>query len=933
MANFVSDTFTDTAAVLLTAHTGETGATWTKHPNWTGGNGVISNANRVRANDGSVAIMYASGVPSSADYEVRCDMNVQSVTSGNTGIMGRINTSSNSWIWIGYNGTAWAYRRDAGGAVTTAAQTLTVGQTYALKLSMIGTAVKFYVDGIEKISVTESTVTAAGRAGLAFLDSTSNSTGFHFDNFQAGDPVPAFVASPLTIPANHAGNITITLTGSNTAWDGTTVFTPSGVSGVTKVSQNVTSATAATLVVTTGSSTGTLTITESVTGSAITTVTVAAASMTGSPGIGHRGTSTSTTFTGVNMLWSSDNPTFTISGGTGASIGSTTVNSNTSATATVTYGSANGILTVTDPSTLSTYDIYVANSGNFVEDSFTGTAGTVITGRTGEVGATWAAHANWSALAVLSNALRVRGDGSNNVMYASGTPSSADYEVQADMYIASHTGAAGIMGRVNTSSNSWYWARYNGTQWDLYRSDVTTVAGSSVSQTLTVGQTYRLRLAMNGTNIKLYVDDVEKFSVTDSNVTATGKAGLALIGGGSNSTGYHFDNFTAGSLTASFVAAPTAIPKSHTGNITLTLTGSNTAWDGTTVFTPSGVSGVTKVSQNVTSATAATLVVTTGSSTGTLTITESVTGSGTTTVTVGTASISASPSTGTGGTSATVTFTGTNTVWAQDNPTFTISGGTGASIGSTTVNSNTSATASVTYGTVTASLTVTDPSTSSQTSIAVTAVDKQLVVDGNSMSDGVGGSAPYSDLISTYLGNAWSISNFAVSGQTTAQMITDAATEIDTTLDEDLLCNIIAVWEGTNSLYFGATGAAAYADLVTYCQARQSAGWKVVILTVLPRSNSGTPTDFEIHRQTVNTNIRENWQTFADALVDIAADRRLGDLGDQTNTTYYPDLVHLNDAGYAIVAHYVASAVLQLAHTAEVASSGSYRYINLYGGF
>ena len=37
----------------------------------------------------------------------------------------------------------------------------------------------------------------------------------------------------------------------------------------------------------------------------------------------------------------------------------------------------------------------------------------------------------------------------------------------------------------------------------------------------------RLRLAMNGTNIKLYVDDVEKFSVTDSNVTATGKATAA----------------------------------------------------------------------------------------------------------------------------------------------------------------------------------------------------------------------------------------------------------------------------------------------------------------------------------------------------------------------------------------------------------------------
>lgn len=86
--------------------------------------------------------------------------------------------------------------------------------------------------------------------------------------WEPGVPVPAMTVNPNSIPASHPVNITLTLSGFLTAWNNsTTIFTLSGVSGVTKVSQNVTSPTAATVVVTTGASIGALTITESVTGS------------------------------------------------------------------------------------------------------------------------------------------------------------------------------------------------------------------------------------------------------------------------------------------------------------------------------------------------------------------------------------------------------------------------------------------------------------------------------------------------------------------------------------------------------------------------------------------------------------------------------------------------------------------------------------------
>lgn len=115
-------------------------------------------------------------------------------------------------------------------------------------------------------------------SGTTLTDSSGNGrngTIHGTDTWEAANPF-ALTVTPASIPNNHAGNITLTLTGNGTSWNNsTTIFTPSGVTGVAKVSQNVTSATAATLVLTTGSGTGTLTITESVTGSNTATLNVA----------------------------------------------------------------------------------------------------------------------------------------------------------------------------------------------------------------------------------------------------------------------------------------------------------------------------------------------------------------------------------------------------------------------------------------------------------------------------------------------------------------------------------------------------------------------------------------------------------------------------------------------------------------------------------
>lgn len=151
--------------------------------------------------------------------------------------------------------------------------------------------------------------------------------------------------------------------------------------------------------------------------------------------------------------------------------------------------------------------------------------------------------------------------------------------------------------------------------------------------------------------------------------------------------------------------------------------------------------------------------------------------------------------------------------------------------------------------------------------------------------------------------------NYAVTGSSTASLTARAAV-----FDADLFIpgktNWAAIWAGTNDLVYGVTAVQTETNIQTYCLARQAAGWKVAMFTLLPRSDAAAPGDFETSRQTVNTWIRANWASFADLLVDVAADVRIGDAGDELDLTYYAaDQVHLNNTGRAVVAGILTTAL------------------------
>lgn len=163
--------------------------------------------------------------------------------------------------------------------------------------------------------------------------------------------------SASSLPSNHASNITLSLTGSGTSWGGGTTFTISGVSGWAKVSQNITSTTAATVVVSCpgtatppSGATGTLSVSD---GTNTGTISIATPILTISPSSGSTGATPSLALTGTNTLWESETASglFSESGGSGAGIGTPSVSGNGVSTATLTDGSATGTLTIKDTST------------------------------------------------------------------------------------------------------------------------------------------------------------------------------------------------------------------------------------------------------------------------------------------------------------------------------------------------------------------------------------------------------------------------------------------------------------------------------------------------------------------------------------------------------------------------------------------------------
>lgn len=248
---FASDSFTGTSGTALTSHAPEIGSTWST----TGGLATeqISSVGRAYKSGtlGGIAVLSATS-PTSSDYAVESDIYVRSVVNGDfAGVMAR---QDNGGLAAAARYYAAGFRKSPTGGAgtwviikndgivtpatlgTTSAATLASSTSYRVRLEITGTTLKLYADGVLKVTTTDSTLAAAGKAGIVSGDprsatppATSDTTGMHLDNFLV---TPRAADSKGTNTGDHYSGVVLGQTGAlgsdtNTAalYDGANDYT------------------------------------------------------------------------------------------------------------------------------------------------------------------------------------------------------------------------------------------------------------------------------------------------------------------------------------------------------------------------------------------------------------------------------------------------------------------------------------------------------------------------------------------------------------------------------------------------------------------------------------------------------------------------------------------------------------------------------------
>lgn len=201
-------------------------------------------------------------------------------------------------------------------------------------------------------------------------------------------------------------------------------------------------------------------------------------------------------------------------------------------------------------------------------DDFRGTVGALLTSRTELYGGAWTRDAASTTNAVLSAGGRLRAQDPGTALYRVATATGAEV-VTGDIYVATAEGQAGIVTRMPNGGDTGYLVRYVGSSGDWQVGTLNAGAFTLLSSwngPIPVEGTAHFSVVQNGTSLQVYVDGVQRISVTDGSIAATGRTGVRIVGTGlqADGIGVQLDNFrsyqpNAASTTASTGTAATAI--------------------------------------------------------------------------------------------------------------------------------------------------------------------------------------------------------------------------------------------------------------------------------------------------------------------------------------------------------------------------------------
>lgn len=182
-----------------------------------------------------------------------------------------------------------------------------------------------------------------------------------------------------------------------------------------------------------------------------------------------------------------------------------------------------------------------------------------------------------------------------------------------------------------------------------------------------------------------------------------------------------------------------------------------------------------------------------------------------------------------------------------------------------------------------------------------------VVCDGDSITQGILPGWIYPDDLRTLIGDT--VINVGLSGKTIMNLLVEASAKVDSLFVPNQK-SVVVIFAGTNDLAnIGQTVDQTYPRLVQYIRDRKTVGWKVIVVTMLPR----TPGIPDSQRQEFNGRIYAEWPRYADQIADVAADPRIGCANCNHNTVYYSaDTIHPNNVGEQIIAEDVAKAYYAL---------------------
>lgn len=212
-STYASDTFTDTDATLLENHTPTLGTSWTKTACDSTGVTKI-NSNTVYGSTAGTDTLYIIGVASTnADYTVTATFAIGNSAHTSMGTAIRADTSACTFYGVRWNGSVWLLSKFVTGTGTTLANTYsgdvpTTPATVALAAS--GTTITVTINGTQRYSVTDSAISAAGRAAV-LNRLTQTATTSYLDDWSASQASSSVPRHKVTISRLDGGEPFISL--------------------------------------------------------------------------------------------------------------------------------------------------------------------------------------------------------------------------------------------------------------------------------------------------------------------------------------------------------------------------------------------------------------------------------------------------------------------------------------------------------------------------------------------------------------------------------------------------------------------------------------------------------------------------------------------------------------------------------------------------